>query len=74
MVFYFNTSLTIPLAQEWKSIPLLVLGKGTLGIGRFKNLHKGSQSSITSKTSKWFSGMVCFTFTIWDRDMYFDIT
>ena len=38
-----------------------VLGKGSFGIGRFKNLHKGSQPSFTLKTSNFSFGTTFFT-------------
>ena len=39
----------------------LTLGKGSLGSGTSKNLHKGSQPSLTSKTSNRSFGTVSFT-------------
>ena len=38
-----------------------VLGKDSFGIGRSKNLHKGSQPSLTLKTSNFSFGTTFFT-------------
>ena len=38
-----------------------VLGKGSIGIGKSKKWHKGSQPSLTLKTSSFSFGTTFFT-------------
>ena len=38
-----------------------VFGKGSIGIGRSKKWHKGSQPSLTLKTSNFSFGTTVFT-------------